>query len=229
MRKLIFLLWFSLAVPSYGAIAYVNSVRCAYATSCATTWNVTAGNVLIVARWFTNGDGTLSDTQSNGYTQIRSVDTWNSNTRIHAATLASGGSTVTVNSTTTEDSLILAEFSGVSPTVDTSDSYNIGGAVPVCSPAGVSVTTSVAALVLSVVGGDEGNVSCTASTGTLLATGTCPNTTAGQLRYQIGPAATYMQQFTFAPDWNAGSANCGLVALRQTPGATKIQHKVVSQ
>lgn len=223
------LIAFLMATQAYGAITYVNSVRCTAATSCATTWNVTAGNVLVVGRWFATGGGTLSDTQSNSYAQLHSTITYRSNTGIHLTTLASGGSTVTVNSTTLEDNLVLAEFSGVSLAVDVSDKYSPGGSTPVCSPSGLSVTTSVPTLMLSIWANDAGGASsCTAITGTLLATDKCGGTT-GQLRYQLGTSGTYTQKFTFAPNYNSGSASCGIVALRQTAGTNRIQHRVVSQ
>jgi hypothetical protein len=228
MRKLTVLLLLT-AAQSYAAIAYVNSVRCASATSCATTWSVTAGNVLVVGRWG-SGEGTISDNQSNTYTQIESaaMDSY-ATSHIHATILASGGSTVTVTSTVTETNIVLVEFSGVMLTVDThADGSNNQYMCPPSAP--LSITTSVPALILSIWSDyAQGPLSCVSTSGTLAATSQCGGSGTGQLRYQIAAAGTYTQQFTFNPSYNAGNTVCGMYALKGMTSTAKVNRRVITQ
>ena len=228
MRKLTMCL-LAMAAQSYAAIAYVNSARCASATSCATTWSVTAGNVLVVGRWGL-GEGTISDNRSNTYTQIQSggMDAY-ATSRIHATILASGGSAVTVTSTVTETNIVLAEFSGVTLTVDTHGDG--AGNQPLCpTSAPLSITTSVPALILSIWSDFAQNPqSCVSTSGTLVATGQCGGSGTGQLRYQIAGVGTYTQQFTFNPGYNAGNTVCGMYALKGMTSTAKVNRRVITQ
>ncbi|MCX6629008.1 MAG: hypothetical protein NTW28_15430 [Candidatus Solibacter sp.] len=231
MRKLIPLLLFAGLAPSYGAIAYVNSVSCTATTSCATTWNVTAGNVLVVGRYSYNDVGTISDSLGSSYTSLALSVNYATRYQVSATTLASGGVTVTVNATATDAGIVLAEFSGVTLTKDTADATGwISSGAP-CPASPASATTSTSTLLLSLFSGNAGGgLTCNATSGAMLAAGTCSGSTqAGQLRYQIAAAGTYTQQFSFSPTYNMGDVSCVLLTLRATAGTAKVQHRVISQ
>ena len=208
VRSLLFLLVIPLL---YAADPLVNSVRCPQSTSCAIP-GVTLGNLLVVASISTVG-GTISDSQNNAYTVLRSVDTYNSHSGLAVATLTAGG-VVTVKSTTRAD-LTLEEFAGVSLTLDVADSFAAGGSNSVCPPAApLSVTTKADALLLSIWAMDAGQAaSCAATSGTMACAGSCGGLT-GQLRYELAPAGVHTQQFTLLPGYNGGTTNCGLYALK---------------
>ena len=217
MRQILFAFLLA-STQAFGAIAYVNSARCNTTSSCATTWSVTSGNVLVVGR-FANASGgfggTLSDAQGNAYTQIELVNNASdSRTAIHGTVLTSGGSAVTVSSTVTEQNLVLAEFSGVTLTTNGTPAGFAAGNNVCGSP--LSITTTVDTLLLSAwsnntVGG--ASPTCTATSGTLVATGQCGGTATGQIMYQIASPGTYTQKFTYTPDFATGNTTCGLSAI----------------
>lgn len=230
MRKLIPLLLSAGLVPSYAAIAYVNSVACMATTSCATTWNVTAGNILVVGRYSYNDVGTVSDSLGSSYTSLALSVNYASRYQISAATLASGGVTVTVTASATDAGIVLAEFSGVTLTKDTADATgNVTSGAP-CPSSPASATTSTSTLLLSMFSGNAGGgLTCSATSGAMVATGTCAGSVqAGQLRYQIAAAGTYTQQFSFSPTYNMGNVSCVLMTLQGTAGSARIQHRAVS-
>src|ERR1017187_5039020 len=208
VRSLLFLL---LIPPLFAADPLVNAVRCPQSTSCAIP-GVTLGNLLVVVSISTVG-GTISDSQNNAYTLLRSGDTYNSHSGLAVTTVTAGG-VVTVKSTTRAD-LTLAEFTGVSLALDGTDSFAAGASNSVCPPAApLSVTTKADALLISIWAMDAGAAaSCSATSGTMACPGSCGGLT-GQFRYELAPAGIHTQQFRLLPGYSGGNTNCGLYALK---------------
>ena len=170
------------------------------------------GNLLVVVSISTVG-GTISDSQNNAYTLLRSGDTYNSHSGLAVTTVTAGG-VVTVKSTTRAD-LTLAEFTGVSLALDGTDSFAAGASNSVCPPAApLSVTTKADALLISIWAMDAGAAaSCSATSGTMACPGSCGGLT-GQFRYELAPAGIHTQQFRLLPGYSGGNTNCGLYALK---------------
>jgi hypothetical protein len=186
----------------------VNSLRCANASSCLTTWSPSKGNLLVVSSWGTTPGGTITDSQGNIYKSLSLATDYHAARRLYVTTLAADGP-ITIHSSATEQSLVVAEFSGVSTTLDGLDVF--GGQGSVCS---LSTQTTGDALLLSTWVNDVQNIgTCTGSSGTLVSE-KCAELGAGQLRYELVAAGTHAQTFTFSPGYNAGNTNCGSYALK---------------
>jgi hypothetical protein len=98
------------------AVALVNSKVCKNITTCTTGWNVTSGNAMFV--FLGNGSGssppTLGVTDgTNSYSVVGSVDQYGAHIYIYGTILSAGGTTLTVTTAGTWNSIVIAEFSGV--------------------------------------------------------------------------------------------------------------------
>jgi hypothetical protein len=69
------------------------TVNCAAASTCTTSWNVTAGNVLMVMFYDAVGDpgGNISDVQGNVYTDLAYIGNYDAGLTLYGATLGAGG------------------------------------------------------------------------------------------------------------------------------------------
>ena len=225
MRKLI-LVGLVFALQAFGAITYVNSVRCGGVTSCTTTWSVTPGNVLAVGTWGSSASGTITTTGIT-YTVLRDHAEYHSYTTLRVAALASSGS-ITVASTATESNILIAEFRGVSLTVDISDSYGYVGPSPSCpATSPLSVSTTGPDLLLSIWAMESSGGTCAQSSGTLMGTDSCAaGGGTGRMAYQIAASGTWTQQFTFSPGYNDGNTNCGIYALKAAT-VSAVRHRML--
>lgn len=211
---------FTVTTPGSSTVAYVNSKNCATASTCTTSWNVTAGNILMVMYYDRNSDagGNITDGQGNSYTSVKYVGNYDANLTLYGTTLASGGAPLTVSSSGGHTQMVLAEFQGVSLVIDGSVAQGSSSGTAVCPNGGpLTVTTSASDLLVSVLVEGTTAGSTTYSSGTQ-ALGLGSGTAAFQFEYQIAPAAgTYTQQYLFSPGYNISNQSCVMVALRAKP------------
>jgi hypothetical protein len=189
------------------SIIYVNSKNCAAVRSCTTDWNVTQGNVLMVMFYDDSRDpgGDISDSQSNSYESFTFIGNYDASVALFGTTLTSGGA-LTLNSSGVHSRIVMAEFSGVSLTVDGSPAVSQTHQYGVCpNPSPLSVTTSGSDLLLSVLVESVTGGSTKFMSGSL-AQGVESGSGAFQFVYQVaGTVGMYTQQFTFSPGITLGT------------------------
>lgn len=210
------LLVFLIPALLYANGSIVNSVRCQQTTTCATTWQVTSGNLISIGGWWArSGGGIISDSQQNTYKILRTGHSYLSNDWLVIATASASG-ILTVKSTATEENIVIAEFSGISTEVEASASnaYSQGA---LCPPAPLTLTSKVDGLLLGIWAIDAGTLQkCSPYPGTTIASGTCGGGGSGQMTYQLTTAGVQSMQWTVQPVWNGGDTNCGIYQLKSS-------------
>ena len=102
------------------AVGFVNGINSTTAqSSLATSWSVTAGNLLLVCVYDDTGSlrNVSSDSQGNTYTLVGSAGGYNCAQSVYACIAGSSG-VVTVNMTGAADVIAISEWSGVQLVAD---------------------------------------------------------------------------------------------------------------
>jgi hypothetical protein len=216
LKKLLLLFLVFAGLASATGPTVVNSVLCqAAVTTCATTWNVTSGNIVVVSLYDaqTNVIPTLSDDQSNTYTSLATSFSYHSNVGVSGAVLATGGSTLTVTTSSAITMMTIAEISGATLTQDvTAVIGNDGGTQSLNK----SITTATAndIVLMSFVAGDYSPGLAITTTGTNLFFNHPIASRACILNYEVGAAATY----TYSVTGIQGNGGVVIVALKAAGG-----------
>ena len=110
------------------AVGFVNGINSTTAqSSLATSWSVTAGNLLLVCVYDDTGSlrNVSSDSQGNTYTLVGSAGGYNCAQNVYACIAGSSG-VVTVNVTGAADVIAITEWSGVQLVADAPYTNSVG-------------------------------------------------------------------------------------------------------
>ncbi|MCX6628625.1 MAG: hypothetical protein NTW28_13460 [Candidatus Solibacter sp.] len=195
------------------AVALVNSRKGNAASSLATNWSVTAGNILVAFFFSDNGtepaigcsDGT------NSYTQFSRIGNYAAHHNVYACVLAAGG-TITVTANDTWDTIVLAEFSGVTLTTDAT-TVKAGLSNQYTQTLAITVPSD-GDLILSCWAVNSPAVTYYGSIGTDFQKEHNSSSHLYIANWATGAAGTFTQVFTLSPTWaNANCSGC-IIALK---------------
>jgi hypothetical protein len=183
--------------------------------------------------WYENYDldyATPPRSENGTYTQIAydSQNTWRAHVRIFVSSPLTASGAITVVAPAPLTYLVVAEFSGVSGTLDGgAQSAGYPYSTPYCPGSGMLTLTTANAGALLLGGfanaADGGPIwGCAPISGTLVpGHPACSAYNAWAPTYQIaGAAGQYEQAVSVYPGWNAGTNSCLFVALQPTPDVT---------
>jgi hypothetical protein len=215
MQKLFLLFSVSVALAGAATPARVNTRVCApNVTTCATTWSVTAGNIITVGSFNVNNSplptAASDDKGSGAYTSLGNVNAYASNTLVLGAVAGSGGIlTVTLDQAATM--LTLTEWSGATLAKDVPTVTNWTGGSSVFAT--ITTTSANDLVICSGMAGDYSpNYALTG--GTLFGPYVPVASMATISSFNVGAAGPY----TYTYDNIQGNGSMVLVALKAASG-----------
>ncbi|MCX6632045.1 MAG: hypothetical protein NTW28_30925 [Candidatus Solibacter sp.] len=203
------------------AVALVNSRKGNAASSLATNWSVTAGNILVAFFFSDNpSEPTLGCSDgTNSYTQLAHVTKWGAHANIYVCSLAAGG-TITVTANATWDAIVLAEFSGATLTTDATTVAT--GLDNIYTQTLAIVAPSDGDLILSCWSVGSPAVTYSGSIGTDFQKYHNGSTLLCIANWATGAASTFTQVFTLSPTWASANGGGIIAALKAAAAGTVV-------